>query len=347
MGEYKGGATMSSRTAVGIADLHYYAPPAEMTAAEISERSGVPEQIIVDRFGLKSKHIASPDEHVSDLCIAAARPIVGRYGASGIDAVMYYGSHWKDYAVWQAAPRIQHELGIEGFALEAINVSAGAPIALKIASDMLAADDRLRSILLVGAAKEADLLDYDNVRSRFMLNFGAGAAATLLERGRSSNAVLGSSIYTDGSFSDQVRVPAGGSIHPASHETVDKRMHFLDVRDPIEMKDRLDPITLKNFLKVSIDALDRSGMEIGDVDLLLPIHMKRSIHQALLTEFGLPEDRAVYLDTFGHMSAVDPLLGLALANERGMLRDGTVVLILAAGTGYSWAATVVRWGEAG
>lgn len=335
---------MSVRAPVGIVDVAHYAPAGFMTAAQIAERTGIEEQVVVERFGLRGKHIAADDEHVSDMCIAAARPIVARNDPAEIDSVVYVGSHWKDYSVWQAAPRIQHALGIEGFAMEAINVSAGAPVGLKIVSDMLAADDGLRSVLLVGAAKESALLDYDNPRSRFMINFGAGAAAVLLQRGLERNQVLGSAIHTDGSFWDQVRVPAGGSVHPTSHETVDARMHFLDVRDPLEMKERLDPITLKNFLGVATDALERSGLEIGDVDLLLPIHMKRSIHDALLTELGLAEDAAVYLDTFGHMSAVDPLLGLSVAREEGRLREGMVLLVLAAGTGYTWAASVIRWG---
>ena len=329
---------------VGIADLNFYAPEQFMTAAEIGERAGLPEQIVIDRFGLVGKHIAAWDEHVSDMCISAARPVVERCGADGIDAVVYFGSHWKDYAVWQAAPAIQFALGLDGFAMEAVNVSAGAPVALKVVRDMLAADEHLRSVLLVGAAKESQLLDYTNKRGRFMINFGDGAVAVLLKRDHPRNVVLGSSILTDGSFADQVRVPAGGSAHTASHATVDARMHYLDVRDPQEMKDRLDPITLKNFLKVATDALERSGRQMSDVGLLLPIHMKRSIHQVLLDEFGLTHEQAMYLDHFGHMSAVDPLLALALARDEGRLRDGMVILILAAGTGYSWAASVIEWG---
>ncbi len=329
---------------VGIADLSMYAPERFMTAAEIGERTGIDPGVIVERFGLRGKHIAAWDEHVSDLCIAAARPIVERNDPSEIDAVVYFGSHWKDYAVWQAAPAIQHALDLDGFAMEAVNVSAGAPVALKMVPDMLAADDRLRSVLLVGASKESQLLDYDNKRGRFMINFGDGAAAALLRRGYDQNVILGSSILTDGSFAGQVRVPAGGSVHPASLATVEGRMHFLDVADPADMKERLDPITMKNFLKVATDALERSGYDVGDVDLLVPIHMKRSIHSMLLTELGLKEDDAMYLDTYGHMSAVDPLLGLTLARDEGRLRDGTVVLILAAGTGYTWAASVLRWG---
>lgn len=332
-------------TPVGIQDVSHYAPARVMTAAEIAEASGIPEQILVERFGIVSKHVAERDEHVSDMCIAAARPLVERNGVEEIDAVVYFGSHWKDYFVWQAAPAIQHALGIEGFAIEAINVSAGAPVAVKVVHDMLAADPHLRSVLLVGASKESHLLDYTNPRARFMFNFGDGAVAVLMRRGLAANEVLGSSILTDGSFADQVRMPGGGSAHPATHDTIDAGLHALDVRDPADMKERLDPITLKNFLRVAAEALERSGYEVGDIDLFLPIHMKRSIHDALLVELDVPAGRAVYLDTYGHMSAVDPLLGLSVARGAGIVHDGDVVLLLAAGTGYTWAASVVRWGE--
>jgi 3-oxoacyl-[acyl-carrier-protein] synthase-3 len=119
-------------------------------------------------------------------------------------------------------------------------------------------------------------------------------------------------------------------------------MHFLDVFDPEDMKLRLDPITLKNFVTVARDAMERSGYDLGEVDLLLPIHTKRSIHDALLEEIG--PKRSVYLDHFGHMSAVDPLFALAKARDEGLVGAGDVVLALAAGTGYTWAASVVRWG---
>ncbi|MFA5890706.1 MAG: 3-oxoacyl-ACP synthase [Actinomycetota bacterium] len=334
-----------TRTPVGIVDVEAYAPPDFMTAAEMSAPSGIPEDVIIERFGLVGKHIAGPDEHCSDMCISAARPVLARNDPAEIDAVVYFGSHWKDYAVWQAAPRIQHALGLDGFALEMVNVSAGAPVAVKVVSDMLAADENLRSVLLVGAAKESHLIDFDNPRARFMFTFGDGAVAVLMRRGHDRNHVLGSSLYTDGSFAEFVRVPGGGSAHPASHETVDARMHFLDVSDPAEMKRRLDPVSTKNFVRVAREAAERSGLDLSDVSLVLPIHMKRSIHEAILLELGLSPERAVYLDHNGHMSAVDPLYGLAVARDRGMLADGDVVMLLAAGTGYTWAASVIRWGR--
>lgn len=317
-----------------------------MSAEEIGAASGIPAEVIRSRFGLEGKHIAADDEHVSDMCIAAARPLLERHDPADIDGVVYFGSHWKDHAVWQAAPKVQHALGIEGYSLELINVSAGAPVAVKVVADMLTADPDLGSVLLVGACKESGLIDFANERARFMYTFGDGAVAVLLRRGHGRNVVHGSSLLTDGQFSDFVHVPAGGSVHPASHRTVDARMHYLDVSDPAEMKRRLDPVTMKNFLKVAREACERSGCDLGDIDWLLPIHMKCSIHEALLVELGVDSERSVYLDRHGHMSAVDPLFSLSMLHDEGRLAEGDRVMLLAAGTGYTWAASVIRWGSA-
>jgi len=332
---------------VFIADLAHYVPERFESAAEIGAATGIPEAVLIEKFGLAGKHRARAEEHVSDMCISAARPIIERRrGADGIDAVMYFGSHWKDNMVWQVAPRVQEALGIDGYAFESINTSAGAPVAVKIARDMLAADEDLRSILLVAASRESGIIDYENSRSRFAFNFGDGAVAVLMQREEGAGEVLGSSILSDGSFSHHVHMPGGGSAHPASHETIDSRMHFLDVFDGEEMKRRLDPITIKRFVEVAREALERSGHELADLDWFLPIHMKRSIHETLLKELGVAAERSIYLDHFGHMSAVDPLLSLSMLRAEGRLRAGDLVLMLAAGTGYTWAASVVRWGGA-
>ncbi|MGH2728827.1 MAG: 3-oxoacyl-[acyl-carrier-protein] synthase III C-terminal domain-containing protein, partial [Actinomycetota bacterium] len=224
--------------------------------------------------------------------------------------------------------------------------SAGAPVALKIARDMLVADREIRSILMVAAARESGIIDYSNPRSRFAHNFGDGAVAVLLRRDSGGGELLGTSLISDGSFAHHVHVPAGGSVHPASHDTVEAGMHFLDVIDGAEMKRRLDPITVKRFVEVARDAVERSGHELGDLRWFLPIHMKRSIHDALCAELGIAFERSVYLDHHGHMSAVDPLLSLCMLRDGKQLSDGDLILLLAAGTGYTWAATVVRWGPA-
>src|SRR5213075_44029 len=154
-----------------------------MTAAEVGERSSIPEQVIVEKFGLRGKHIAAEDEHVSDLSVRAAERLVSESGVDPdeLDVVMYYGSMWRDYAVWQAAPWIAHRLGAtNAFAIEYDNVSHGTSIALRVARNMLRAEPELRNVLMVAARRESYLLDYANERSRFMFNFGDGAAAGLV-----------------------------------------------------------------------------------------------------------------------------------------------------------------------
>jgi 3-oxoacyl-[acyl-carrier-protein] synthase III len=328
-------------TTVSLVATASYLPERWMAAAEVAERSGIPETVIVEKFGLRGKHIAAADEHVSDLSVRAAESLLADadIDPESIDVVMYYGSMWKDYAVWQAAPWIAHRIGASrAYAVEYDNVSCGTPVALRIARDMLLAEDELQRVLVVAACRESYLLDYGNDRSRFMFNFGDGAVAGLLEKDGGRNALLGCHGITDGSFSLQVKVPSGGSVSPNGG------YRYLDVADPGEMKAGLDQVSLQNFVAAARGAVERSGATLDDVGYLCGIHMKPSMHRTLVRELGLDDSRAAYLDDTGHMSGVDPLLALDRAARNGDLRDGELVLLLAAGTGYTWAASVVRWG---
>jgi 3-oxoacyl-[acyl-carrier-protein] synthase-3 len=311
-----------------------------MTAAEVARASGIPEEVIVEKFGLRGKHIAAPDEHVSDLSVAAAERLLaaGDVDRGSIDVVLYFGSTWKDYGVWQAAPWIAHRLGCSSaYCVEYDNVSYGAPAALRVARAMLVAEPELRTVLLVGACRESYLLDYANERSRFMFTFGDGAVAALLAKDHPRHEVLGSHGYTDGSLSLQVKVGSGGSVDPSGDR-------YLDVADPPAMKERLDAVSLDRFVHVAETALACSGARLQDLAYLCGIHMKPSMHRDVVRALGLQPERAAYLDDTGHMSGIDPLVALDRASRSRVLRAGDLALVLAAGTGYTWAATVLRWG---
>ena len=325
---------------VGLLATASYLPERWMTAAEVAERSGIPEQVIVEKFGLRGKHIAAADEHVSDLSVRAIERLLDETGfdPKDIDVVMYYGSMWRDYSVWQAAPHIAYRVGAtNAFAVEYDNVSHGTPMALRVARDLLRAEAELKNVLVVAACRESYLLDYGNEKSRFMFNFGDGAVAGLLVGDAERNEVLGAHAITNGAYSLQVKIAGGGSVDPDGYRC-------LDVQDPAEMKGGLDKESLPNFVAAARGAVERSGLTLADLAFVCPLHTKRSMFRALLSELGMREDQAVYLDDTGHMSGVDPLLGLDRAVRDGRVLDGDAVLLLSAGTGYTWAATVVRWG---
>jgi len=330
---------------VGIADTGVYLPPKVETAKDLAEKAGISEQLIIGKFGLVEKHVSDSSLHASDMAIQAAKSIVAKTDPETIDVAIYFGSPYKDYPVWSCAPKIQYELGLKNaYAFEVMNVSSCFPIAVKVAKDMLVADKTISNILLVGGCKEAELIDYQNARSRFMFNFADGGAAALIQRGTTKSRILASSIVTDGSFHDDVKVPAGGSVIPTSIHTINERLHGLDVKDPQDMKRRLDPVSVPNFVKVVKEAVAKSGYRLSDIDLILPLHTKRSMFLELLEQLGLREEQAVYLDHYGHMSALDPCIGLHIAVQQGIIKSGDVLVTVSAGTGYTWAATVIQWG---
>lgn len=329
---------------IGIKATGAFFPPGIETAADLAVKTGIPEQVIIEKFGLVQKHVADDGLHASDLAIAAGRQAIEGIDPLSIDVVIYFGSPHKDYYVWSSAPKIQHELGAKNaYAFEIMNVSSCFPIALKVAKDMIVSDHSIQNILLVGGCKESQIVDYENPRSRFMFNFADGGTAALVTRDSSQSEILESAILTDGSFHDDVRTPAGGSKHFASRETVEKNLHYIDVKDPQSMKERLDPVSIANFDHVVREALHRSGYTPQDMKILLPLHTKRSMFKELLQSLELPEEKAIYLNHHGHMSSLDPCIGLHFAQEKGLLNPGDLAVAVSAGTGYTWAATVVQW----
>jgi 3-oxoacyl-[acyl-carrier-protein] synthase III len=115
------------------------------------------------------------------------------------------------------------------------------------------------------------------------------------------------------------------------------------VTDPLSMKEKLDPVSVPNFHKVIKQSLEKSGLSVEDIQLLLLLHTKRSMLRELLDGLNLSDDQAIYLDHYGHMSALDPCIGLHFASEQGKLKNGDIAVAVSAGTGYTWAATVIKW----
>ena len=336
---------------VGLTGYGRYLPETVVTGEEIAEISGIPEDVVVEKMGMREKRVCPlDDDHVTDMSLAAAADALedADVAPDELDLVLYHGSEYKDYIVWSAAADITERLGAENaYATESYTLCAGCPIAIRKARAQLVADS-VDTALLVTASREEDLLDYENEDSSFMFNFGSGAAAYVLEADpdeeRTRAWVRESHAVTDGSFSEDVVMPAGGSRNPPSEVTLEAGLHTLDVPDPDSMKERLAPVSLPNYLEVADTALDRSGYDRDDLDFVAVTHMKRSFHATVLEKLGVdPDEDGYYLDEYGHMQSVDQIIALDEGIERGRVEPGDLVLFLAAGTGYTWSATVLEW----
>jgi 3-oxoacyl-[acyl-carrier-protein] synthase III len=331
---------------VGIVGFGTYFPPQIETAADLVIRTNIPENVLREKMGIRQRHVADKTNTVTHMATCAAQKAIASAEVSPqqIKMVISHGSEFKDHLVWNAAAKIQHNIGAENaYAFEMYALCAGAPIAMSMARGMMLADPSLAYVLLAAGSRENDLVNLKNERSRFMFNFGAGGGAMLLQRGASQNLILGSSALTDGSLSESV-ILTESAIAEGASETIGDLKGRLDVTNPDYMAERLGGNSLENFVRVIREAVEKSGAKLDDIAFLGITHMKKSFYLQILEALGLKPEQSVYLQDYGHVQSVDQVIALELGLEAGKIKPGDLIVLAGAGTGYTWSAIVVRWG---
>jgi 3-oxoacyl-[acyl-carrier-protein] synthase-3 len=335
---------------IGIIGHGTWFPPTVKTAAELGSDWGLPEDVVAQKFGVRQKPVAGAAETTAAMGLEAARTALADAGIEGrdLDLVIWCGAQHKDYPCWLAGLHVAEQLGARGawsFDMEAMCGSMMA--ALEVAKSLMLARDDLGTVLLVSGYRNNDLISPANPKTRFMLDIGSGGAALVLRKNAGRNAVLGSAFRGDGSLSEMCVVPTLGSKAwpPAPGDA--ERARF-DVPDEEAFKRKLNEVTLPNFYAVIREALRRSGVAPGEprggIDYLAILHFKRSAHEAILAELGLGPEHTSYLEDYGHVGQNDQVLSLELGLAAGKIGPGSRIVMVGAGLGFVWAATVVRWG---
>ncbi|MFZ2095872.1 MAG: 3-oxoacyl-ACP synthase [Anaerolineales bacterium] len=338
---------MDSSPSVGIVSAGVYLPKARITAAEISRLSGIPEDVIVNKMGIRCKPVPGQADHTNAMALWASQDafVQTSIQPDELDLILCTTEEWKEYPLWTAGIKLAYDLGAKhAWAIDVQMRCATTMATLKLAKAMMVSDPDINTVLIAGGYRNGDFIDYTNPRSRFAFGLSAGASALLLQKNFPRNCLLESSVMVDGSFSLDVIIPAGGTIEPITAEAIVRRRNKIDVPDPEGMKERLDRISMQNFLAVIDQALAKSGLSRSDIGYLNILHMKPSAHQFVLRELGLREDQSFYLGEYGHIGQHDQALSIKKGLETGRLRDGMVMVMVAAGIGYAWSASVVKWG---
>ncbi|MEW6425550.1 MAG: 3-oxoacyl-ACP synthase [Bacillota bacterium] len=337
------------RAAVGIRSTGIYLPGSYLTSADIAGESGLPQEVVEKKLGILRKTVPGPDDHTVEMGIRAARRALAKGGVdpAEIDLVIYIGEEYKEHLVQTGGTKLQGGVGANRAWSFDVQLRCGTMVlALKLARDLMIADAKLNTVLLAGGYRNVDLIDYRNPRVRFMYNLAAGGAAVVLQKNLKRNQVLGSHVITDPSLADAVGVIAGGTKVPLTPEAVARGLYTLEVFDPEGMKNRLEEVSMDNFVRVIEEAVRKSGYTTADVGYLCILHMKRSAHDYILSRLGLKPEQAIYLAEYGHIGQIDQILSLELALESGRVKDGDLVVMVSAGVGYAWVATAVKWGPA-
>lgn len=340
-----------ARTDVGIAAYGLYLPSTTVSAAQVAAASAGhwTEAAVRDKLGFDKKTIPGPDDGTQAMGVRAALDCLHRfrYDPERIDVVLCIGEEWKEYPLTTSGIYIQEQIGARrAWALDLQQRCCSLIAAMKIARDLIVADDDIDSVMIVGGYRNGDFVDYANPRMSMMYNLAAGACALILERDPGANLLLGSHLVSDGSLARDVGCRVGGTVEPISRDNLDGAYRCLDLMNPEHMKSRLNEVSLPNWYTCIDRALGRAGLTRADIGYLAVLHFKPSMHQALLTDLGLAESQTTYLRDYGHLGQIDQVLSLHLGLGEGKIADGTIVCMIAAGIGYAWAANVIRWGRA-
>jgi len=331
---------------VGIVGFGNWLPPGRMTAADLAAATGIPEDVIALKFGVKSKPVAGPDESTAFMGLAAARKALDAAGITGeaVDLVIWCGAQHKDYPCWLAGLYVSHQIGAKrawSFDMEAMCGSMMA--ALDVAKSLLLTHPELNTVLLVSGYRNNDLIDLSVPATRFMLDIGSGGSALVLQKNAGKNAILASAFRGDGSLSEMCIVPKlGTKAWPPAPGDLDLA-HFI-VPDEEAFKAKLGEVTMPNFYAVIRESLRLSGLPEDSLDYLAILHFKKSAHDAVLAELGLRPDQSTYLDDYGHLGQNDQVLSLELGLKAGKIQDGSRIVFVGAGLGFVWAATAIQWG---
>lgn len=332
---------------VGIVAAGSYVPKTFISSAEIARRSGIPEEIIVTKFGLNRKPIPGPDDHTNAMALWAAQDALAQTNIKpeDVDVVLCTTEEWKEYPLWTAGIKLAYDLGARrAWAIDVQMRCATTMAVLKMAKALMLSDPEINTILIAGGYRNGDFVDLGHQRSRFLIDLSCGGGALLLQKNYPRNHLLESVVRVDGSFSLDVVVPVGGTVRPLTPELLTGGEYRLDVPDPQGMKERLDKLSMETFVAVVDEALERSGCTRRDIGYLNILHMKRSAFDYVLHELGLTEEQSFYLSDYGHIGQQDQALSIKKGLELGRLRDGMVMVMVAAGIGYAWSASVIRWG---
>jgi len=337
-------------TTAGVVSYGLYVPRTTISAAAVARRFHLPLEVVREKQGFTKKHVSAPNVMPSDMARRAGRVALERARANGVDRtdiglVVWCGSQWKDYHVWLASTFLQDRLGIpECFAFDVSAMCAGCVFGLYAAKSFLLADPNLRAVLLLGASKESYMVSPVAPMSQWMDNFADAGFAVVVAKDYRKNTILGSDFLSDGSLSRAPVEAGGGARHPVYPAYEREGQVFAEtLLDERYFRRRMEQVSLPNFLRVIKSSIARSGLAASDVRLLIINHMKRSFHHAIVDGVGVPPERALYLEEYGHSQSADQMMALDLALSSHRFTKGPVVMA-AAGSGYVWGSTVLRWG---
>jgi len=330
--------TNSGKRKIRIAGSGMYVPDRVLTNADLEKMVDTSDEWIITRTGIKERRMAADDQASSDLGIEAGKRALknAKLKVKDIDMILV-ATNTPDTVFPSTACWIQKGLGADH--IPAFDVIAGCTgfIYGMIIAESLILHGRNKRILLIGTETLTRVTNWKD-RGTCVL-FGDAAGAVVLEESDNESGMLSSYWKADGNLGDLLSQPGGGSRIPATHDSIDADLHFLQMRGNEVFKH-----AVKRMGEAAVEALELAGLEREDVDYLIPHQANIRIINATGDRLKLPREKVfVNIHKYGNTSVATVPVALHELYEEGRLEKGTIIVMDAFGAGFTWAALVYRW----
>ncbi|MEG9434289.1 beta-ketoacyl-ACP synthase III [Terriglobus sp. ADX1] len=322
-----------------ISSVGTYVPERILTNADLEKMVETNDQWILERTGIRERHMAAKGQATSDLAVEAAKDCLAKRGidASEIDCIVV-GTVTPDMLFPATACLVQAKLGATkawGFDLSA--ACSAFTYSLQVGAKFIESGVH-KKVLVIGADTMSSIVDYTD-RSTCIL-FGDGAGCVLLEPCEEGEVGLIDFHHeVDGTGGTALQMPAGGSLKPPSHETVDAREHFIRQDGQTVYK-----FAVRKMMEASETVLAQNGVAGTEIAAFIPHQANKRIILATAERLGMPLERVVInIDRYGNTTGGTIPLAMGTALEEGRLKKGDLVLLASVGAGFTVGATLLRW----
>ncbi len=321
-----------------ISGLATYVPPRLLTNKDLEKMVDTTDEWILQRTGIRERHIVDPGVATSDLAKEAALKAIAQAGLTPDDIdFIVVGTTTPDMMFPSTACLVQDKIGAKhawGFDLGA--ACSGFVFALTTASHMVGAGTH-RHALAIGADVMSSIIDYTD-RSTCVL-FGDGAGAVVVSPATDGCGIIDFANEVDGSGGKSLCMPAGGSLRPASHETVDQRLHYVKQDGQAVFK-----FAVRKTEEICARIMERNNIKAADIDLFVSHQANRRIIVSAAERLGLPPEKVIVnIEKYGNTTAGTIPLALTDAVAEGRLKKGNLVLVASVGAGFTVGSALLRW----
>ena len=323
---------------VHIVGTGSFTPERVLTNKDLEKIVDTSDEWIVSRTGIKERRISDPQTPSSSLATEAARRALEMAGLQGSDLdQIVVGTVTGDRTFPSTACIIQDRLGaVNAHAFDVSAACAGFLYGLAVGRSAISSG-MARTVLVIGVETLSKIVNWTD-RNTCVL-FGDAAGAVILQASDKPGGILATRLHSDGALVHLLEMPAGGSLRPPSHETVEQRLHTIHMRGNDVFKH-----AVRAMESVALEALEAAGRKPEELSLLIPHQANFRIIDATARRLGLPMEKVfVNLDRYGNTSAASIPLALDEANRAGRIRPGDLIELVTFGGGFTWAAAVIEW----